>query len=92
MAKKLLTPSVVNTVVKKVNAKKVTNSKDLRKLRKILRDPVAKEHFFRPEGDIDSAMLRPAPSEVNKKTGLAHDLEELNRLMTNYSWPELQKL
>ena len=31
--KKLLTPTVIDAVVKKVNEKRVTNSKDLRKLR-----------------------------------------------------------
>src|ERR1700691_1900790 len=41
VSKKLLTPSVVEAVVKKVNQKRITNSKDLRKLRTILPDPVA---------------------------------------------------
>jgi putative SOS response-associated peptidase YedK len=36
------------------------------KLRTILRDPVAKEHFLTEEGEIDSAMLRVASPE---KTG-----------------------
>jgi ParB family chromosome partitioning protein len=42
VAKKLLTPSVLDAVIEKVNTKRITNSKDLRELRKILRDPVAK--------------------------------------------------
>ena len=58
ISKKLLTPAVVDAVVKKVNQKRVTNSKDLRKLRVILPDPVAREHFLSREGDLDSAMLR----------------------------------
>src|ERR1700736_2082649 len=40
VSKKLLTPTVVDAVVTKVNAKRVTNSKELRKLRAILPDPV----------------------------------------------------
>jgi ParB family transcriptional regulator, chromosome partitioning protein len=55
VSKKLLTPSVVETVVKQVNQKRVTNSKDLRKLRAILRDPVARTHFLNEQGDIDSS-------------------------------------
>ena len=45
VSKKLLTPSVIEAVVKKVNQKRVTNSKDLRKLRTILPDPVARAAF-----------------------------------------------
>ena len=52
VSKKLLTPSVVDAVVKKVNQKRVTNSKDLRKLRTILPDPVAREHFLSGAGDL----------------------------------------
>jgi ParB family transcriptional regulator, chromosome partitioning protein len=37
ISKKLLTPSVVEAVVKKVNQKRITNSKDLRKLHSIHR-------------------------------------------------------
>ena len=63
VSKKLLTPSVVEAVVKKVNQKRITNSKDLRKLRTILPDPVARAHFLSNEGDIDSAMLRLGPAK-----------------------------
>src|SRR5438552_13404772 len=38
VSKKLLTPSVFDAVVKKVNQKRITNSKELRKLRAILPD------------------------------------------------------
>ena len=92
VAKKLLTPNVVNAVVKKVNAKQITNSKDLRKLRKVLRDPMAKEHFLTAKGDIDSAMLRIAPEESVREEGLASDIEALTELMKKYPWTDLQKL
>ena len=45
VSKRLLTPTIMDAVIKKVNSNQITNSKDLRKLRKILRDPVAKDHF-----------------------------------------------
>ncbi|MGH7216214.1 MAG: hypothetical protein ACREIG_03140, partial [Nitrospiraceae bacterium] len=92
VAKKLLTPSVIDAVVGKVKAKRITNSKDLRKLRKILRDPVAKEHFLSSEGDIDSAMLRIAPEKPNASSGLIGDIESLTELIKKYPWTELQKL
>src|SRR6267143_4169109 len=70
VSKKLLVPSVIDAVVQKVNQKRITNSKDLRKLRAILPDPVAKAHFLSDEGDIDSGMLRVAPEARSGNTGL----------------------
>ena len=67
VSKKLLTPSVVEAVVKKVNQKRITNSKDLRKLRSVLPDPVARAQFLSDQGDIDSAMLRVGPTPRKDK-------------------------
>jgi ParB family chromosome partitioning protein len=53
----MIKPSVVDAVVDKVAAKRITNSKDLRKLRQILPDPVAREHFLSRQGDIDQARV-----------------------------------
>src|SRR3954447_5647946 len=44
--KSLLTATVLDTIVQKVNSNEITNSKDVRKLRVVLRDPVAKEKFL----------------------------------------------
>src|ERR1700731_4439148 len=52
VSKKLLVPTVIDAVVKKVNEKRITNSKDLRKLRAILPDPVARAHFLGDSGDL----------------------------------------
>jgi ParB family chromosome partitioning protein len=92
VAKKLLTPSVVDAVVDKVNSKRITNSKDLRKLRQILRDPFAKDHFLRPDADIDSAMLRISAEKPKLNRGLAGDIEALTDLVKKYPWTDLQKL
>lgn len=70
VSKKLLVPSVVDAVVKKVNQKRITNSKDLRKLRTILPDPVARAHFLSDEGDLESAELRLRPAEKKPNDGL----------------------
>lgn len=67
ISKKLLTPSVVDAVVSKVSSKRITNSKDLRKLRAILPDPVARDHFLSEEGDLDFAMLRLGPTARKEK-------------------------
>ena len=92
VAKKLLTPSVIDAVVDKVNARRITNSKDLRKLRQILRDLVAKQHFLTKTGDVDSAVLRVAPPKEKTSAGLAGDIEALTELMQKYPWTELQSL
>src|SRR5438876_9698680 len=41
----LLSPTVLDAVIRKVNDKQITSSKDIRKLRPILRDPVARDEF-----------------------------------------------
>lgn len=91
VAKKLLTPSVIDAVVKKVNEKRITNSKDLRKLRQILRDPVAKRHFLSREGDIESALLRVSAPKA-KRTGLRDDIAGITEVISKYPWTELEKL
>jgi ParB family chromosome partitioning protein len=99
VSKKLLTPSVIEAVVKKVNQKRVTNSKDLRKLRTILPDPVARAHFLSNAGDIDSAMLRlGSAKELRRrpaketKSGLSGELEAAVEAMKNVPWTVLQEL
>lgn len=92
VSKKLLTPSVVEAVVKQVNQKRITNSKDLRKLRAILPDPVAKAQFLNPHGDIDSAMLRLAPQPAKKKGRLSDDLDSAVQAMKSMPWTALQEL
>jgi len=92
VSKKLLTPTVVDAVIEKVAAKRITNSKDLRKLRAILPDPVAREHFMSKQGDIDSAMLRIGPLQKKNKSGLAGDLEAAIESMKRVPWTALSDL
>src|SRR6266550_3536655 len=60
--RKLLTPTVLDNVVRKINEQEITNSKDIRKLRAVLKDPVAKDEFVTKAGTIESAFRRVAPS------------------------------
>jgi ParB family chromosome partitioning protein len=92
ISKKLLTPSAVDAVVKKVNEKRITNSKDMRKLRTILRDPVAKAHFLSDDGDVESAMLRIAPAERSKSTGLVTELNAAMDAIRHTPWTVLEEL
>lgn len=92
VSKKLLTPSVIDAVVNKVGRKRITNSKDLRKLRAILPDPVAKQNFLSEEGDLESATLRLSPESKKEKGGLANDLEAVVESMKNVSWTAIPDL
>jgi ParB family transcriptional regulator, chromosome partitioning protein len=92
VSKKLLTPTVIDAVVTKVNQKRITNSKDLRKLRTILPDPVARSHFLSEGGDLESAQLRLRPPEKKPKEGLLTELDAAVEAMKNVPWTDLQEL
>ena len=84
---KLLTPTVLNAIVRKVNDKEITNSKDIRKLRVVLRDPVAKQKFV-DGATLDNVLDAVAPPEP-KSTGLAGDIAELTQTLKRHSWTTL---
>ena len=94
VSKKLLTPSITEAVVKKVNQKRITNSKDLRKLRSILPDPVAREHFLNDEGDLESALLRIPYSDkvATLPSSLTSELEAAVDAMKRVPWTALESL
>jgi ParB family chromosome partitioning protein len=92
VSKKLLVPSVIDAVVRKVNEKRITNSKDLRKLRAILPDPVARAHFLSDSGDLESAQIRVREPEKRSNDGLLTDLEAAVQTMKNVPWTALQEL
>jgi ParB family chromosome partitioning protein len=92
VSKNLRTPSVIDAVVEKVAQKRITNSKDLRKLRLILPDPVAKHHFMSEEGDIETAMLRLGGSAKKEKGGISSDLDTIVDSVKRVPWTALNDL
>jgi ParB family transcriptional regulator, chromosome partitioning protein len=92
VSKKLLTPSVVEAVVKKVNEKRITSSKDLRKLRAILPDPVARAHFLDDGGDLESSQLRLRPAEKRVEKSVINELDAAVAAMKNIPWSALQEM
>jgi ParB family chromosome partitioning protein len=92
VSKKLLVPSVVDAVVKKVNQKRITNSKDLRKLRAILPDPVARAHFLSEEGDLESAQLRLRPREKDASDGALSKMESALIALKGLPWTAFQEM
>ncbi|HYK04751.1 MAG TPA: ParB N-terminal domain-containing protein [Thermoanaerobaculia bacterium] len=85
--KSLLTPTVMDEVVRKVNEHEITNSKDIRKLRLVLRDPVARQKFV--DGENLASVLTFVPAEEKKKSGLAGELEQLTEALKRHSWTAL---
>jgi ParB family transcriptional regulator, chromosome partitioning protein len=90
--RKLLTPTALNTLLQKINDQEITNSKDVRKLRQILRDPVARDEFFTPGGSIDSANLKLGPVAVTKRQGLAAEIQALSDAIRSHPWTTLSSL
>lgn len=86
VSKKLVTPVVIEAVVKKVSQKRITNSKDLRKLRVILRDPVARDNFLKVEGDLDTALLRLPSSQKKSGPRFVSDLDAAMDGMEKIPW------
>lgn len=86
--KSLLTPTVLDAIVRRVNEKEITNSKDIRKLRVVLRDPVAKQKFV-DGATLDSVMEDVAPPESNRSVGLAGEIAELTQALKRHSWTSL---
>ena len=86
--KSLLTPTILDTIVQKVNDNEITNSKEIRKLRVVLRDPVARNKFIDGES-LDSVMEAIAPSQESRKGTLAGDIQELTTALKRHSWTAL---
>lgn len=90
--KRFLTSTVLDTIVRRVNNQEITNSKDIRKLRSILRDPVAREDFLNDNGSIESALSKLGPAPSKKGHGLLGDIEDLSEAIRRYPWTTLESL
>lgn len=90
--KKLVTPSVLDTIIRKVNEQEITNSKDIRKLRQVLKDPVAKERFASPGGSLEAALRDIVPISSKKARGLLGDIEQISETIQRYPWKTLNEL
>lgn len=89
--KKLVTQPAQDEIVRRINEKEVTNSKDIRKLRYILRDPVAKDDFM-VGGTIESAFGKVMPTGSRRQKGLIGDIEALADAIRRYPWTTLASL
>jgi ParB family chromosome partitioning protein len=93
ISKKLLTPSVVDAVVQKVNQRRITNSKDIRKLRQILPDPVARQNFLTDGGDLESALLRlPYQDKGQREYDFSTQVSEFRAALRKLPFSEISRL
>jgi ParB family chromosome partitioning protein len=86
--KALLTPTILDTIVQKVNENEITNSKDIRKLRVVLRDPVARQKFV-DGASLDAVIDAAAPEETVQKGTLAGDIQQLTAALKRHPWTTL---
>lgn len=94
MSTRWRTPEIEAAIVKKVNKGLLTNSRELRKLRVIVKDPQALTEFMRDEGTIDSAMEK-LPAQTGTTglgQGMIRDLDNLIATLRSYSWSAVQAL
>lgn len=90
--KNLLSPTVLETIVEKVNQKLITNSKDIRQLRQILKDPIAKACFLEPGTSITDAIEKLGAPKGRRKKGLIGDLGAIVDAIRKHPWMELAQL
>jgi ParB family transcriptional regulator, chromosome partitioning protein len=90
--KKLVNQTILDSIIRKINEGQVTNSKDVRKLRPILRDPLARDEFLSKDGTIQTAMERLGPTNSKHDKGLAADIEGLVESIKRYPWTMLASL
>lgn len=87
--KKLLTPTVLDTIIRRINDKEISNSKDVRKLRLVLKDPLARDGFLSPGGSIESALAKLELPLRTKQKGLLGEIEGINDVIRRYPWTTL---
>jgi len=94
MSTRWLTPEIEAAIVKKVNEGLLTNSRELRKLRKIVKEPEALAEFMRDDGTIDSAMekLSGQADTTGLGQGIVRDLDNLITTLRSYSWSAVQEV
>ena len=90
--KNILTQTVLDTIIRRVNDKEITNSKDIRKLRQILKDPIAREEFLAESGSIESSFSKVSAPAKKKAPGLLGEIEELSEALQRHPWTSIAKL
>jgi ParB family transcriptional regulator, chromosome partitioning protein len=88
--KGLLTPTILDAIVRQVNDNEITSSKEIRKLRLILRDPVARQKFVDGQS-LDAVMEDVVPRPTPQKGTLAGDIHQLTAALERHTWTTLME-
>lgn len=99
---KYRTPEVEAELIRKVNAGKLVNSKEVRALRRIVPQELALKEFLSESGTISSALDR-LPAENGSTTtsssaranygqGMATDIQSFAAQLGQYSWEDLETM
>ncbi len=96
LAAKFRTDEIVNAIVKKVNEGLITTSKEIRDLRKALKDEDAKKEFLNDGATIQSVLEKlPATEEKRRLTygdGIFKDVDSFVRALTSYPYLDIVKV
>jgi len=82
--KKLLTPTVLDTIIRRANDNEITNSKEIRRLRSILRDPVGRDKFLAGSTIDEASGSVPPEATKKRKGGLVGDIDDLSEALKRY--------
>jgi len=96
LAAKFRTEEIINAIVKKVNEGLITTSKEIRDLRKVLKDDEAKKEFL-IEGATIEAALEKLPAEEEKGRlvygdGIFKDVDSFVRSVKSYPYLDIVKV
>ena len=96
------TPDVEAALIRKINAGKMINSKDVRSLRQIAPDELALEEFLSDSGTISSALEKlsspngtPTITPGTKASygqGMITDIQSFANQLGRYSWEDLENM
>lgn len=99
---KYRTPEVEAALIRKINAGKIINSKDVRTLRRIAPDEVALDEFLSDSGTISSALGKLPPEHGTTKPsangkasygqGMVTDIQSFSDQLGRYSWEDLENM
>ena len=91
--RRLLTPTVLDAVIKKVNEQEITNSKGHTKAAvRYSRTRWRRKIFSSAEGTVETALKTLGPAPSKKAHGLLGDIEQLSESLQRHSWTTLAAL
>ena len=98
VAKHLRPPDVESVIIRKINEGLIKTSKEIRLLRKVLRDDVARAEFMKEGSTVADALRAIGPSSSGEDTrqrygqSVAEDLKTFGDSLSKYSWRVLRSI